>query len=90
VNVIAGEPLDAGAIWGPPKIRPDGTFDDFLSANGNPPTLAVQTFTAGGSALGVNIGGGGSFLINSYSKTNVTVNGTQSPRPCVKGSKDPW
>ena len=90
-----------GSNTNEPTVSPDGSFSDFLSANGNGPRFSIsstadQSFVAvvsgGGTfSLKVNIGAGSpTVLRNTYSRSTVTVNGTISPRPCNDGDEGSW
>jgi hypothetical protein len=90
ITTKTGPIVQGGSTWERRNnsIDSNGRFVDFLSANGNRPSTAEQTFTAiSGNqsySLKVNIGQGSpTVLNNSYSRAGVTVNSTEAPRPCT-------
>jgi RHS repeat-associated protein len=90
VETTSGAEVTGGGVWtrSNNSMRPDGTFDDFYSANGKGLSTATQTFQSNGMFLTVEIGAPRVRLRNVYDNDLVFVNNTASPRPCVKG-KDP-
>jgi hypothetical protein len=92
VTTVYGPKITGGGHWMQSNhtMDPYGVFTDYLSyAGGNSVSVAGQIFTANFNGLPINlhvVNFNSTLLVNQYSKSGVTVNGTTSPRPC--GDKD--
>jgi RHS repeat-associated protein len=85
VTTTSGPTIVGGGVWKESDLSMsrEGRFRDYLSANRNDRSTAVQSFSSHGTTLRVEgFGAPTTTLNNSYSRDQVLINGTATAKRC--------